>query len=259
MIIFGLIWSLVRNKMSSNISSSGMMSSPASKTSKKVAKKDAVVDAPVVAAPAPVVATPAPVAEATPAKRTAKRATKTETVVAPAPEVVTSSPVETVAVVAAPVTTLDDDLKAVSTNLNGLRETTSTLLSQIKKLEKRVHREMKEARKRRRRVRVDENGNEVARPPCAFEIPNVVSQELLTFLGRPSGTQMSRSEVTKAVNEYLKTHSLKHKHEIKPDVPLRKLLAIGEGEPLTYFNLQKYLNRHYIKNTPASASASATA
>ena len=243
--------------MSSNISSSGMMSAPAAKTSKKVAKKDAVVDAPVVAAPvvaAPVVAAPV-AAETTPAKRATKRATKTETVVAPAPEVVTSSPVETVTAPSAPVTTLDDDLKAVSTNLNGLRETTSTLLSQIKKLEKRVHREMKEARKRRRRVRVDENGNEVARPPCAFEIPNVVSQELLTFLGRPSGTQMSRSEVTKAVNEYLKTHSLKHKHEIKPDVPLRKLLAIGEGEPLTYFNLQKYLNRHYVKNTPAVATA----
>ena len=47
-------------------------------------------------------------------------------------------------------TTLDDDLKAVSLNLNTLRETTSALLSQIKKLEKRVHREMKDARKRRR-------------------------------------------------------------------------------------------------------------
>ena len=254
--------------MSSNISSSGMMSSPAAKTSKKVAKKETVADAPTPVTPAPVAAVAAPAVEAAPVK--AKRATKaaassaspasSTSPVAPqvsAPEVVSSTPVESATTPAAPVTTLDDDLKAVSSNLNSLRETASTLLSQIKKLEKRVHREMKEARKRRRRVRTDENGNEVARPPCAFEIPNVVSQELLTFLARPAGTQMSRSEVTKAVNEYLKTHSLKNKHEIKPDAPLRKLLAIGEGEPLTYFNLQRYLNRHYIKNTPAVATATA--
>ena len=218
--------------MSSNISSSGMMSAPAAKTSKKVAKKDTAVDAPVAPAPvaAPVVVA-APAVDAAPVK--AKRAPKAAaasassassasstspvTPQASVPEVVSSTPVESATTPAAPVTTLDDDLKAVSSNLNSLRETASTLLSQIKKLEKRVHREMKEARKRRRRVRTDENGNEVARPPCAFEIPNVVSQELLTFLARPAGTQMSRSEVTKAVNEYLKTHSLKNKHEIKPD------------------------------------------
>jgi hypothetical protein len=29
------------------------------------------------------------------------------------------------------------------------------------------------------------------------------------------------------------------------------LLGIKEGDKLTYFNLQKYLNVHYIKNTTA--------
>jgi chromatin remodeling complex protein RSC6 len=102
-------------------------------------------------------------------------------------------------------------------------------------------------------VKVDENGVEVKRAPSIFERPTQVTQELLTFLGRPAGTLMSRSEVTKAVNDYVKAHNLKNKHDIKPDAPLRKLLAIGEGEPLTYFNLQRYLNRHYIKATPAAS------
>ena len=168
--------------------------------------------------------------------------------------VVSSTPVETVTAVAAPVTSLDDDLKAVSGNLNSLRETASTLLSQLKKLEKRVHREMKDARKRRRRVKLDENGVEVKRAPSIFERPTQVTAELLTFLGRPAATLMSRSEVTKAVNEYVKANGLKNKHDIKPDGPLRKLLAIGEAEPLTYFNLQRYLNRHYIKAVPAVAA-----
>jgi upstream activation factor subunit UAF30 len=162
--------------------------------------------------------------------------------------VVSSTPVEAAsAAPVAPTTTLDDDLKAVSGNLNSLRETASTLLSQIKKLEKRVHREMKDARKRRRRVKLDENGVEIKRAPSIFERPTQVTAELLTFLGRPAATLMSRSEVTKAVNDYVKANNLKNKHDIKPDAPLRKLLAIGEDEPLTYFNLQRYLNRHYVK------------
>ena len=242
--------------MSSISSSSGIMSSTASvptttKTSKRVAKK-IDVSAPVVAAPAPV--------EAAPAKKRATKAVKAEVAVsapveaAATPVVVSSTPVEAAATApVVPTTTLDDDLKAVSGNLNSLRETASTLLAQIKRLEKRVHREMKDARKRRRRVKVDENGVEVKRAPSIFERPTQVTAELLTFLGRPPATLMSRSEVTKAVNDYVKAHELKNKHDIKPDGPLRVLLAIGEGEPLTYFNLQRYLNRHYIKAVPAVA------
>jgi upstream activation factor subunit UAF30 len=171
------------------------------------------------------------------------------------PVVVTSTPVEAATTApVTPLTTLDDDLKAVASNLNTLRETASTLLAQVKKLEKRVHREMKDARKRRRRVKLDENGVEVKRAPSIFERPTQVTAELLTFLGKPAATLMSRSEVTKAVNEYVKSHELKNKHDIKPDAPLRKLLAIAEGEPLTYFNLQRYLNRHYIKAAPVATA-----
>lgn len=228
--------------MSSISSSSGIMTTPAPKTTKRVAKKD--VDAPVKAAPA-VVAPVAPVVGETPKKVVAKRAPKA--VPAVAPVVVSSTPVEAVTAVAGPTTTLDDDLKAVSSNLNTLRETTSALLSQIKKLEKRVHREMKDARKRRRRVKLDENGVEIKRAPSIFERPTQVTAELLTFLGRPAGTLMSRSEVTKAVNEYVKAHNLKDKHAINPDAPLRSLLSVPANENLTYFNLQRYLNRHYVK------------
>ena len=245
--------------MSSNSSSSGIMSASAPK---RVAKKSVAADAPVAAASvaAPVAAPVAtPVVAAPKAKRAAKAAAApvaTDAAPVSAPVVVTSTPVE-VATVApvAPVTSLDDDLRAVASNLNSLRETASTLLAQVKKLEKRVHREMKDARKRRRRVKVDENGVEIKRAPSIFERPTQVTAELLTFLARPAGTLMSRSEVTKAVNEYVKAHELKNKHDIKPDGPLRKLLAVGESEPLTYFNLQRYLNRHYIKAAPVVATA----
>jgi len=227
-------------------SATGIMNASSAKTPVKVAAKK-------VAAPAPVVvAAPAPVAEA-PKKSAAKKAAA-PAAAAPATVVVSSTPVEAAAKAAPalPTTTLDEDLKAVTGNLNTLRETVSAMLGQVKKLEKRVHREIKDARKRKRRAPLAEGVDAPPRKPSIFEIPTKVTEELLTFLGKPKETLLSRSEVTKAVNNYVKEKGLKNKHDIKPDAALKKLLAIGEGEPLTYFNLQRYLNRHYVKATPVA-------
>jgi upstream activation factor subunit UAF30 len=196
---------------------------------------------------------PAPEAPA-PKKPVAKKAAAAPAAV---PVVVSSTPVEAAAVAApaAPATTLDEDLKAVTANLTTLRETTAAMLAQVKKLEKRVHREIKDARKRKRRSKVEEGPDAKPRAPSIFERPTKVTDELCVFLGKPKGTLMSRSEVTKAVNNYVKEKELKNKHDIKPDAPLKKLLAIGDADPLTYFNLQRYLNRHYVKEPAVAASS----
>ena len=225
-----------------------MMSAPVA--SKVVAKK-VVAKKETAAAPAPVAATPLPALVTPVAEKKVvakKAAAKAETVVA-APVVVApvSAPAAEAPAAAAPVTTLEEDIKTVTGNLATMRETVATLLGQIKRLEKRVHREIKDARKRKRRVKVDENGVEVKRAPSIFERPTQISEELCHFLTKSKGTLMSRSEVTKAVNNYVKEHNLKNKHDIKPDAPLKKLLGVPEGEQLTYFNLQRYLNKHYVK------------
>jgi upstream activation factor subunit UAF30 len=225
-----------------------MMSAPVA--SKVVAKK-VVTKKETAAAPAPVAATPLPALVTPVAEKKVvakKAAAKAETVVA-APVVVApvSAPAAEAPAAAAPVTTLEEDIKTVTGNLATMRETVATLLGQIKRLEKRVHREIKDARKRKRRVKVDENGVEVKRAPSIFERPTQISEELCSFLTKSKGTLMSRSEVTKAVNNYVKEHNLKNKHDIKPDAPLKKLLGVPEGEQLTYFNLQRYLNKHYVK------------
>ncbi len=238
-------------------SATGIMSSaaPAKSAAKKVAKKDSAV-----AEAAPVAAAPVVEAAAAPAaKKVSKKAAAAAVVeaAAPAPVVVASTPVESAAAAApaGPTTTLDEDIKSVTGTLSSIHKTIASMLSQVKKLEKRVHREIKDARKRKRRSKTEEGADAKPRGPSVFEIPTQVTDELCKFLGKANGTKMSRTEVTKAVNNYVKEKGLKNKHDIKPDAPLRKLLAIGEGEPLTYFNLQRYLNRHYIKATPAVASA----
>ena len=131
-------------------------------------------------------------------------------VVAPAPVVVASTPVENAAVaVTGPITTLDEDIKAVTGNLNTLRETVSAMLSQVKKLEKRVHREIKDARKRKRRSKTEEGADAKPKTPSNFVRPTQVSDELCKFLGKANGTLMSRSEVTKGINNYVKEKGLK--------------------------------------------------
>jgi hypothetical protein len=237
--------------MNSSTGTSMMNSATASTATKgkRVAKK---VEEAVVAAPAPVVAAPAPAAPAaTPAKRVTKKDAAATAVAAPAPVATpVAAPVAATtdaAAPAAPATTLDEDLKGVLSSLTSLRDSVSAMITEVKRLDKRVHREIKDARKRRRRVKAE--GEEGAKPrgPSIFEIPTKVTDELCKFLGHPTGTLISRSNVTKQINNYVKEKGLKNKHDIKPDAALKKLLQVPEGEQLTYFNLQRYLNRHYVK------------
>jgi hypothetical protein len=237
-----------------------MNTSTTKPVAKRVAKKETEASA---AAPAPVaVAAPvAPVAE-TPKKTVKKAAVKAEVAPAAVASAVApvAAPVAVVAPVAEePVQTVGDEIRGMVGSLNGLRETISTLHSQLKKLEKRVAREIKDARKRKRRApQLDENGAAKPARLSIFEIPTKLSDDLCSFLAKPKGSEMSRSNVTKAVTTYIKEKGLKNKHDIKPDASLKKLLRLTDADNLTYFNLQRYLNTHYIKE-PKVVAAVATA
>ena len=88
-----------------------------------------------------------------------------------------------------------------------------------------------------------------------FQVPQALSTELCSFMGRAAGSKESRSNVTKFVTKYIKDNKLADKHKINPDAKLHALLKVPQGESLSYFNLQTYLNVHYIKNTTATATA----
>ena len=234
---------------------SGIMSSPASavKKTKSVSKKSEEVVAPV--APAPVAAA-APVA----AKKAAASPAASKKAAA-APAAVVAAPVAApAAVVAAPVeaaeaasSSVQEDVKSMLTQANTVRETVGALVAELKRLEKRVARLQKEADKRRRKSKKPVEGEEVKpRKPSIFEIPTPLSNELCSFLGVSNGSKESRSNVTKAITGYVKQHDLKNKHTIAPDAKLTSLLRVKDGETLTYFNLQRYLNPHYLKPAPVA-------
>ena len=210
------------------------MNTSSAKSTKAVSKKLAE---PVVAAPAPVVAA-APSAE-----KKGKKA-PVAPVAAPVAPVV-AAPVDASE---ATVSSVQDDVKAMLTQATTVRETVGALVAELKRLEKRVARLQKDADKRKRRVKKPVEGEEAKpRKPSIFELPTPLSNELCSFLGRPSGSKESRSNVTKAITTYVKEKNLKDKHTIKPDSKLKALLGVADADVLTYFNLQRYLNRHYLK------------
>ncbi len=92
------------------------------------------------------------------------------------------------------------------------------------------------------------------RTPSGFAKPTKLSDDLCAFLGVPSGSEMARTEVTRVINEYIKKNSLqdtKDKRTIVPDTKLMSILKLGEGDKLTYFNLQTYIKHHFHREQTA--------
>jgi chromatin remodeling complex protein RSC6 len=89
-----------------------------------------------------------------------------------------------------------------------------------------------------------------SRMPFGFITPTLLSEELARFLGKPPGTRMARTDVSKEINKYIRTKGLidrENGSKINPDENLRALLGITSKVELTYFNLQKYMKPHFIR------------
>ena len=98
----------------------------------------------------------------------------------------------------------------------------------------------------------NKNRNKGNRKPSGFAKPSRVSDELCVFMNKEKGTEIARTEVTQFLIKYINEHSLQfadNKKVIIPDVTLKKLLDVKDGQEVTYFNLQGLMNKHFIKST----------
>ena len=69
-------------------------------------------------------------------------------------------------------------------------------------------------------------------------------------MNRSEGSEIARTEVTKALVSYIKENKLENTSNRKiifPDNKLKFLLGLEDGQELTFFNIQKYMNKHFIK------------
>jgi chromatin remodeling complex protein RSC6 len=131
----------------------------------------------------------------------------------------------------------------------------SSLKAEYRTLEKKWTRELKTAQKQSSK-RKRKAGN---RAPSGFVKPTRISDELAKFLEKPSGSEMARTEVTRDINKYIRTHNLQDKEngrKINPDSKLATLLKLKKTDELTYFNLQRYMSPHFAKASKDVVTAS---
>ena len=141
-------------------------------------------------------------------------------------------------------------------------------ISELKKLMKDLDQELKNASKKNKKRKTNEDGSVIVRKPSGFASPVLVSDQLYDFLsiyGIKKSDPIARTDVTRYITTYIKENNLqnpKYRREIIADDKLRSIL----GEPFelkdktnkdsekvyTYLQLQKYLSHHFPAKTVVS-------
>jgi len=146
---------------------------------------------------------------------------------------------------------------SVLSKLQGAQSLITSIRSEVNELKRQHARELRVANKANKRRKTNTN-----RAPSGFVKPTLISNELAAFLGKPEGSVLARTEVTREVNAYIRSQQLQDKdngRKINPDAKLLKLLKLKKGEELTYFNLQKYMAAHFAKTVAAGGAAAVNA
>ena len=206
---------------------------------------------------------PKKAAPKTPASKSsaAKSAAPKSKSVAKAAAPVEPAPVEPATVVeeSAPVDAVQNELgeqfAEFSGRLTSLRTQISSLLTEFRALQKRAERELKAVQKANQK-RKRKTGN---RQPSGFVKPTLISDQLASFLGKPKGSELARTEVTREINAYIRANKLQdpeNGRKINPDTKLKSLLSLTPADELTYFNLQKYMSPHFAKAGAAPLASS---
>lgn len=158
----------------------------------------------------------------------------------------TETPVETEVVVDPMVR----QLSTMAELLDTLAKTSKSLTAEMKALTKDVNklRVTKTGKKQKRVLNPD-----TPRKMGALEKPVPISDELAEFICLTKGEMYSRQQVTQLINKFVKDNDLQNPEnrryillESEAGLKLKSLLR-DPDQPLTFFNIQRYLKVHYPK------------
>jgi hypothetical protein len=117
-------------------------------------------------------------------------------------------------------------------------ETLAKELKAVRKDLRRIRQHFEDPTGEKQAARAQNNG---------FNKPQNVTDKLRAFLGLAADEKVSRSQVTARINTYVTEKGLKAGQNISMDAALKDLLNPPEGVQVTFLNIQKYINPHYIK------------
>jgi len=153
--------------------------------------------------------------------------------------VVNDSEYETLNLIVEQFNTINDSLTLFKMQINNLQQ-------KVKSVEKCVKKELKNLKKDKQKLKLKSK-----RAPSGFAKPTKVTKELCDFLEKPEGFEIARTEVSKMLVKYIQTNNLlENNNKIVPDEKLKTLLGVqgDELDNLNYFNIQKYMNKHFYSN-----------
>jgi chromatin remodeling complex protein RSC6 len=149
-----------------------------------------------------------------------------------------------------PVPTTFEKFDILIKDFNALMDGTKSLSARMKVLQKEVNKSSRG--KRARKSPAADADPDAPKRPSALQKPVAISNELCKFLGFDVDTEHSRQEVTATINAYIKTNDLQDPKNRRfillegSDAAARlKVLLRDPDQPVTFFNIQRYLKPHY--------------
>jgi len=136
-------------------------------------------------------------------------------------------------------------------NLESLTDSVASLRSDVKnlaRLVRKIRSFQEDPTGEKTKKRTENNG---------FNRKMEVSDKLKSFLGLKPDEYISRSDVTRRINTYIKDKELKHPDNgrvIVMDASLTDLLSPPDDVQVTFLNMQKYISPHYLKAAPVEAA-----
>ena len=154
-----------------------------------------------------------------------------------------------------PVTTFVSRLQSYVERISVLHKDMKEMVTEGRGLEKEYASIVKIMSKKTKFVKNNED-----RPLSGFAMPSLLSDELYEFLNIEKGTKVPRKDVTKMMNDYIKSSELreeKDKRLIRPNAALHKIFKSTDADEISYFNLQKYMKHHFIKASDIAGTTAA--
>ena len=139
---------------------------------------------------------------------------------------------------------MEDMFNDIFLSMHKFKQEFTTIQAKLKNLEKSYKKEKKKYEK------IAGKQNKGNKAPGGFAKPTLISDELCEFMNCEKGTKVARTEVTQYISKYIEQNNLQNKNKrqyIIPDEALIKLWDVkNNNEEITYFNIQRLMNRHYI-------------